>query len=100
MSVYTDEGYFGDNCATVMVGEVDEKGQKLVRVTAEALTAAIDGCGPGSCLSDIGATIHAMADANGFESVEKVRQMRRQAPEWVQADSQPNMQTASQRVYR
>ena len=76
MSVYTDEGYFGDNCATVLVGDVDEKGRELSRVTAAALTAAIEGCRPGSCLSDIGATIHAMADEHGYESVEKVGQRR------------------------
>ena len=71
VSVYTEEGYFGDNCATVMVGDVDERGQELVKVTAEALTAAIEGCGPGACLSDVGATIHDLAETHGFESVER-----------------------------
>ena len=44
VSIYTSEGFFGDNCATVTVGEVDARGQELVTVTAEALNTAIAGC--------------------------------------------------------
>lgn len=72
VSIYTDEGYFGDNCATVVVGgDVDARGQQLVHVTAECLTAAIAQCQVGGCLTDVGAAIHDIADKNGLESVDR-----------------------------
>ena len=40
-------GYHGDNCKTVIVGEGDESAVRLVRVSEEALLEAIKICGPG-----------------------------------------------------
>eukprot|EP00617_Octactis_speculum_P015729 CAMPEP_0185745708 /NCGR_PEP_ID=MMETSP1174-20130828/4101_1 /TAXON_ID=35687 /ORGANISM="Dictyocha speculum, Strain CCMP1381" /LENGTH=318 /DNA_ID=CAMNT_0028419891 /DNA_START=1 /DNA_END=957 /DNA_ORIENTATION=+ len=69
VSVYTEEGFFGDNCASICVGEVDERGLELVTATSQALTDAITKCVPGGCLSQIGEAIHSVADAHSFESV-------------------------------
>jgi len=70
VSVFTEEGYFGDNCATVLVGDVDAEGQRLARATREATRNAIAVCKPGACLSSIGAEIQAVCDEHGFSSVE------------------------------
>jgi methionyl aminopeptidase len=93
-------GVHGDNCATVIVGdeqEVDEIGvdwrgvpyrahfdtpeedamvrsaRRLVHATRESLYTAIDRCGPGSCLTDVGAAIQDVADEYGYSTVEKYR---------------------------
>jgi len=62
-------GCHGDNCATVGVGDVDAAGEKLINATKEALEAAINVCGPGQCLTEVGRVIHEIADENGFETV-------------------------------
>uniref|UniRef100_A0A7S2UT99 Methionine aminopeptidase n=1 Tax=Fibrocapsa japonica TaxID=94617 RepID=A0A7S2UT99_9STRA len=81
-SVYVG-GVFGDNCATVIVGddgddggggeggeEVDVEGaRRLVKATQECLDAGIAECGPGKCLSSIGHAIEAVADSYGYQSV-------------------------------
>jgi methionyl aminopeptidase len=51
-------GYHGDTSQTFLVGDVDEPGQDLVRVTNEALQRAIAACGPGKPFRDIGKAIH------------------------------------------
>ena len=92
VSVFTSEGYFGDNCATVIVGpsrgnspsstsntlessdsseEVETSAQRLARATREAISAAIETCRPGGDLRFVGSAIHSVADAYGYESVEK-----------------------------
>uniref|UniRef100_A0A7S2WP08 Methionine aminopeptidase n=1 Tax=Rhizochromulina marina TaxID=1034831 RepID=A0A7S2WP08_9STRA len=70
VSVYFD-GHFGDNCATVCVGEVDAEGQRLVTASREAILAALPYCVPGGCLSNIGRAIHEVADKYGYQSVEQ-----------------------------
>jgi methionyl aminopeptidase len=96
-------GVHGDNCATVICGdesfgnqesfaEKDWRGvpvkqdfespreelrikaaRRLVQATQESLSAGIDACKPGGCLSHVGAAIHEVADAHGYESVQKYR---------------------------
>ena len=94
-------GVHGDNCATVIVGDCQEKNEigvdwrgvpyrtqfegeedeeghfvearRLVQATRESLYAAIDRCRPGGCLTEIGAAIHQVADSYGYSSVEKYR---------------------------
>jgi methionyl aminopeptidase len=93
-------GVHGDNCATVIVGDTQEReengvdwrgvpyratfssdeqasfvveARRLVQATRESLYAAIDTCRPGSCLSEVGAAIQNVADAYGYNSVEKYR---------------------------
>ncbi|KAJ7455947.1 methionyl aminopeptidase, partial [Mycena galericulata] len=65
ITVYLD-GYHGDTSQTFLVGNVDEPGQELVRVTNQALQAGIDVCGPGRPFSDIGRAIHNLIRGTDF----------------------------------
>ena len=63
VSVYLN-GYHGDNCKTILVGEDDEltsdddiRAKKLIHTNKNALDLAIQECYPGNCLSKIGAVI-------------------------------------------
>ena len=95
------DGVHGDNCATVICGdescgeggtERDWRGvpmktefdspqdelrvkaaRRLVRATQESLSAGIEACRPGGCLSHVGAAIHEVADAYGYDTVRKYR---------------------------
>jgi len=82
------EGYHGDNCATLIVGGEDAMedddlgdeqrqlcitGQRLIQATQEALDAGISTCRNGSCLTEVGAAISNVADAYGYDSVQKYR---------------------------
>jgi len=64
-------GVHGDNCGTVLIGEVDEQGQSLVQATQEAVNAGVAVCKPGACLSDIGSAIQDVSEKYKFESVKK-----------------------------
>jgi methionyl aminopeptidase len=93
-------GVHGDNCATVIVGDEQDNdeigvdwrgvpyrakfdtpeeesmfrsGRRLVHATRESLYAAIAGCGPGSCLTEVGAAIQEVADDYGYSTVTKYR---------------------------
>jgi len=68
-SVYTPEGFFGDNCGTVIVGEGDADAVRLDATCKRALDEAIRAIGPGVCLSKIGEIIEDVVTAEGFESV-------------------------------
>ena len=73
VSVYLN-GVFGDNCATVCVGDddtIDEGARVLVRAAEEALDAAVAVCGPGACLTEVGAACHAVADRYECSTVRK-----------------------------
>ncbi len=59
----------GDNCASVAVGQVDPEGLRLMDAAKQALDAGVDACKPGGCLSRVGAAIHDVADAHGYETV-------------------------------
>ena len=65
------EGYQGDSAVTVIVGDEPStpEADKLVRVTEDALEAAIDVIRPGGRLSDIGAAIQQVAEGAGFALV-------------------------------
>ena len=81
------EGFHGDNCGSVIIGETDPDlqfstateeqlfitGRRLIQATQEALDAAISTCRDGSCLTEVGAAISYVADAYGYSSVEKYR---------------------------
>jgi methionyl aminopeptidase len=97
------QGVHGDNCATVICGDESSRNnecladkdwrgvpmkqefespqeelrikaaRRLVQATEESLSAGIDACKPGGCLSHVGAAIHHVADAHGYESVQKYR---------------------------
>lgn len=59
----------GDNCASVAVGQVDPEGLRLMDAAQKALDAGVAACRPGGCLSSVGAAIHEVADAMGYETV-------------------------------
>jgi methionyl aminopeptidase len=65
------EGFQGDSAVTVIVGDQppSPEADKLVRVTEDALDAAVDAIRPGGRLSDIGATIQQVAEGAGFTLV-------------------------------
>ena len=65
------DGFQGDSAVTVIVGDEPStpEADKLVRVTEDALEAAIDVIRPGGRLSDIGAAIQQVAEGAGFALV-------------------------------
>lgn len=71
VSIYFN-GFHGDNCATVIVGgdeAGDDAGRNLVSATQDALSAAIEICKPGVCLSKIGEAIQSVAEAHNLRVV-------------------------------
>ena len=64
-------GYHGDCSETFMVGEVDEAGKKLVRVTHDCWQAAIDYCKPGQPYNGIGKIIQDYIQPHGYTSVKE-----------------------------
>ncbi|KAK4529335.1 hypothetical protein CCYA_CCYA01G0192 [Cyanidiococcus yangmingshanensis] len=65
VTCYVD-GVHGDCSEMVLVGNVDEAGRKLVKVTFECLEKAIRICRPGTDYSTIGAVIEEHATQHGF----------------------------------
>lgn len=63
-------GYFADAAITVVAGQGDEKGAKLIAATEEAFKAAIKVAKPGARMGDIGAAIEAVAHTYGLGVVE------------------------------
>ncbi|XP_061464478.1 methionine aminopeptidase 1D, mitochondrial isoform X4 [Rhineura floridana] len=59
-------GYHGDTSETILVGNVDESGQKLVEVARKCRDEAIAACRPGAPFSVIGNTISHIALQNDF----------------------------------
>lgn len=64
------EGYHGDSCITIAVGEVNPAAQKLIRVAEETLFKGIEQVKAGAFLLDIAGAIQNHAEANGFKIVE------------------------------
>lgn len=63
------DGYYGDSALTVGVGEISGSLARLLRVTEEALTLAIDKVRAGNRLGDIAAAVQNHAESNGFSVV-------------------------------
>ncbi len=63
------DGYYGDSAITVPVGEVSEETKRLLRVTQEALEAAIQQARAGNRLFDICSAVERHVTANGFSVV-------------------------------
>ncbi|CAK5264785.1 unnamed protein product [Mycena citricolor] len=57
ITVYLN-GYHGDTAETFLVGDVDEPGRELARLSSAATEAGIRVCAPGRRFSDIGAAIY------------------------------------------
>ncbi|MFN2586962.1 MAG: type I methionyl aminopeptidase [Actinomycetota bacterium] len=63
------EGFHVDSAVTFPVGEVDPAASELLKVTQEALEAAIRHCRPGNRLGDVGHAVEQTAAAAGFSVV-------------------------------
>lgn len=63
-------GFHGDSCITIAVGEVKPKAAKLIKVAEEALYAGIYEVKAGKYLLDIAGAIEDIVKANGFTVVE------------------------------
>jgi len=64
--------YFGDSAYTFSIGEIDEERKKLVKVTQECLTFAIEKAIVGMRIGDIAHAVQAHAEANGFGVVREL----------------------------
>ena len=64
------QGFHGDSCITIAVGEVSLEAAKLIRVTEEALYKGIEQVKAGNYLMDIAGAVQDHVEANGFSVVE------------------------------
>jgi methionyl aminopeptidase len=65
------QGYHGDSCITIAVGQVTAKAQRLIQVAEEALYKGIEQVKPGNYLLDIAGAIEDYVKANGYKVVEE-----------------------------
>lgn len=66
------DGYFGDSARTFTVGTVDERIEKLLQVTREALGKGIEQARAGNRIGDISHAIQSYVEANGFSVVREL----------------------------
>ena len=64
------EGYHGDSCVTICVGDASEEAQTLSRVARESLMAGLGQVKAGNTLLDIAGAVEDHVKANGFSVVE------------------------------
>lgn len=64
------QGFHGDSCITIAVGEVTPSASKLIRVAEESLYKGIEQVKAGNYLMDIAGAIQDHVEANGFAIVE------------------------------
>lgn len=64
------QGFHGDSCITLAVGEVTPEAAKLIRVAEEALFKGIEQVKAGAYLMDLAGAIQDHVEANGFSIVE------------------------------
>ncbi len=64
------QGFHGDSCITIAVGEVTPEAAKLIRVAEETLYKGIEQVKAGNYLLDIAGAIQDHVEANGFTIVE------------------------------
>ncbi|MDQ3878828.1 MAG: type I methionyl aminopeptidase [Actinomycetota bacterium] len=60
------DGFHADSAWTFAVGHVDDEAQRLLKVTEEALSAAIAQCRPGKRLGDVGYAVEQIASRERF----------------------------------
>lgn len=63
------DGYYGDTCSTVPVGDISHEDMRLLVVTAEATRMGIAASIAGNTLGDIGYAIQRVAEPQGFSVV-------------------------------
>jgi methionyl aminopeptidase len=64
------QGFHGDSCITIPIGEVSAEAAKLILVTEEALYIGIEQVKAGNYLMDIAGAVQDHVEANGFRIVE------------------------------
>lgn len=64
------EGYHGDSCITICVGDAPQEAQTLSRVAKESLMAGLSQVKAGNTLLDIAGAVEDHVKANGFSVVE------------------------------
>lgn len=64
------QGFHGDSCITIAVGEVTPEAARLIRVAEEALYKGIEQVKAGNTIMDIAGAIEDYVKANGFNVVE------------------------------
>jgi methionyl aminopeptidase len=64
------QGFHGDSCITIAVGEVKPEAAQLIQIAEETLYQGIAQVKPGNHLMDIAGAIQDYAEANGFKVVE------------------------------
>jgi methionyl aminopeptidase len=62
-------GYYGDSAVTIPVGRVDNTKHKLLTVTEESLSKAIEQVKVGNRIADISAAVQQCVEINGFTVV-------------------------------
>jgi methionyl aminopeptidase len=60
------DGYYGDSAVTVPIGAIRPEVENLLKVTRQALYAAIEAAVPGNYLSDVSAAVQRLAEAHHF----------------------------------
>jgi methionyl aminopeptidase len=65
------QGFHGDSCITIAVGQIDPKAQKLMAAAQACLDAGIEQVKPGNTLLDIAGAIEDCAADYGFSVVEE-----------------------------
>ncbi|HEY9812808.1 MAG TPA: type I methionyl aminopeptidase [Candidatus Sericytochromatia bacterium] len=65
------QGFHGDSCITIAVGEVKPEAAKLIQVAEESLYKGIEQVKAGNYLMDIAGAIQDCVEANGFSVVEE-----------------------------
>lgn len=66
------DGFNGDSCYTFCVGEVSREVKRLLKTTKESLYLAIEAAVAGNHLGDIGATVQAHCEAEGYGIVREL----------------------------
>jgi methionyl aminopeptidase len=64
------QGFHGDSCITIAVGQVTPDAARLIRVAEEALFKGIEQVKEGNCLLDLAGAIQDHIENNGFVVVE------------------------------
>ncbi|MBI5420356.1 MAG: type I methionyl aminopeptidase [Deltaproteobacteria bacterium] len=63
------DGYYGDAARTYAVGRIPESSLRLMRVTEEGLSRAIESTRPGNRIGDVSAAVQETAEKAGFSVV-------------------------------
>ncbi len=66
------KGFFSDSSRMFMIGSVDPRLQKLVRVTKESVYKGLEAVKPWGFLGDVGAAVHDHCYSNGFTVVREI----------------------------